>query len=107
MLTIWGRKNSSNVMPVLWTADELSLTYDHKMVGGSFGGINTDTFKAMNPNMRVPVLQDGDFTLYESNAIVRHLARAHGQGSLLPDNLQEQNDPDRTHDRFVLAHGAM
>ena len=85
MLTIWGRKNSSNVMPVLWTADELSLTYDHKMVGGSFGGINTDTFKAMNPNMRVPVLQDG----------VRHLARAHGQGSLLPDNLQEQAHADQ------------
>ena len=54
MLTIWGRKNSSNVMPVLWTADELGLAYDHKMVGGSFGGIDTDAFRAMNPNMRVP-----------------------------------------------------
>ena len=34
MLTIWGRKNSSNVMPVLWTADELGLAYDHINTGG-------------------------------------------------------------------------
>ena len=95
MLTIWGRKNSSNVMPVLWTADELGLAYDHKMVGGSFGGIDTDAFRAMNPNMRVPVLQDGDFVLYESNAIVRHLARAHGHGSLMPDSLHDQAHADQ------------
>ncbi|MDF1749930.1 MAG: glutathione S-transferase family protein [Alphaproteobacteria bacterium] len=95
MLTIWGRKNSSNVMPVLWAADELGLTYDHKMVGGSFGGLDTAAFKAMNPNQRVPVLQDGDFVLFESNAIVRHLARSAGQGSLLPDGLQAQAHADQ------------
>lgn len=38
----------------------------------------------MNPNRRVPTLQDGDFTLWESNVIVRYLAARHGAGTLWP-----------------------
>ena len=34
----------------------------------------------------VPTIQDGDLTLYESNACVRYLARNYGMGSLCPDD---------------------
>jgi len=89
MLTIWGRKNSSNVMPVMWALGELGLAHERKDVGGSFGGLGDPAFRAINPNGRIPVLQDDDFVLFESNAILRHLARSHGKGSLLPDDLHD------------------
>lgn len=85
MITIWGRRNSSNVMPVMWTVGELGLPHERKDVGGSFGGLDTDAFAKMNPNRQIPVLQEGSFILWESNAIVRHLARVHGVGGLQPE----------------------
>lgn len=39
MITVWGRKNSSNVKKVLWCLTELGLTYQQKDAGGPFGEI--------------------------------------------------------------------
>jgi glutathione S-transferase len=43
----------------------------------------------MNPNGLVPTLQEGDLTLWESNAIVRYLARIYGSGTLEPSDAKE------------------
>ncbi len=42
--------------------------------GAAFGVVGTPEFQRMNPNAMIPVLQDGDFTLWESNVIVRYLS---------------------------------
>ncbi len=84
MLTIWGRRNSANVQKVLWLAGELGLEYRHIPAGGSFGGLDEPSFRAMNPHGRVPVLQDGDRAIWESHAILRYLAARHGDGMLWP-----------------------
>ena len=84
MLKIWGRKNSANVQKVLWLAGELKLEYEHIPAGGAFGRVNDADFRALNPNGLVPVLQDGDFTLYESHAILRYLAAKHGGEKFWP-----------------------
>lgn len=78
MIKVLGRPNSVNVQKVMWCAGELGLNVDRADIGGAFGGTDTDEFGALNPNRTVPVLLDGDFSLYESNAIVRYLCATYG-----------------------------
>ena len=87
MLKILGRNNSSNVQKVLWALGELELEYSRDDVGGPFGGNREADYLVMNPNGLVPTLIDGDTVLWESNVIVRYLARKYAPNSLLPDSL--------------------
>jgi glutathione S-transferase len=80
---VWGRNTSSNVMKVLWGLGELNLPFERIDVGGAFGKTDTPEYRAMNPTGLVPTLQEADFTLWESNAILRYLAQVHASGSKL------------------------
>ncbi|QCI99880.1 glutathione S-transferase [Agrobacterium larrymoorei] len=82
MLKIWGRINSTNVRKVLWVVEELDLVHQRIDAGGAFGLVNDPAYRAMNPNGLVPVIQDGDDVLWESNTIVRYLATRYGDGAL-------------------------
>jgi glutathione S-transferase len=73
-LQLWGRANSVNVQKVLWCFHELDLAFERIDAGMQFGRNSESEYLAMNPNGRVPTLQHGDFTLWESNSIVRYLA---------------------------------
>lgn len=73
MLRIWGRANSVNVQKVLWCCAEISLPFERLDAGMQFGVNNQPAYLAMNPNGRVPTIEDGDFQLWESNAIIRYL----------------------------------
>ena len=84
MITVWGRRNSVNVQKVLWALEELDVPYARENVGGSFGGNHDADFLAMNPMGLVPVIRDGDVTMFESNAIVRWLAARYRDGLLRP-----------------------
>ena len=89
MLKILGRNNSSNVQKVLWALGELDLEYTRDDIGGPFGGNREPPYLIMNPNGLVPTLVDGDTVLWESNVIVRYLARKYAPNSLLPDSLTD------------------
>lgn len=78
MLKVWGRKNSSNVRKVLWCIEELALPYIREEAGGAFGVVDSPEYRVLNPNGRVPMIQDDDFILWESNTIVRYLASEYG-----------------------------
>jgi glutathione S-transferase len=95
MLEVWGRRNASNVMPVMWAIGELALPHVRHDVGGSFGGLDTPAYRAMNPNGRIPTVRDNGQIVWESNAIVRHLSRRYGRGSLLPDGEQDYSTADQ------------
>ena len=74
MMHIWGRLSSINVRKVVWAAQETGAPFQRSDAGAAFGVVRTPEYRRMNPNELVPVLQDGDFTLWESNVIVRYLA---------------------------------
>ncbi|NBB11636.1 glutathione S-transferase family protein [Pseudomonas sp. SLFW] len=88
MLKIWGRKNSSNVRKALWAAEELGLAYEAISAGGAFGLNDQPDYLAKNPNGVVPMIEDGDFVLWESNAIVRYLTAQYA-----PDSALHPSDP--------------
>ena len=74
MLQILGKATSINVRKVLWTCAELGIAFTREDWGSGFRATNTPEFFALNPNALVPVIRDGDFTLWESNTIIRYLA---------------------------------
>ena len=95
MLEIWGRPYSSNVIPVIWTAEELQLPYKLKLAGGSFGKLDTDEYEAINPNRMIPAIRDGDFPLWESHTIVRYLCSKYSMGNFYPEDIQQRAIADQ------------
>ena len=85
MLTVWGRRTSSNVQALMWCIGELGLPYERHDVGHRYGGNSTPEFLAMNPNGTVPVLRDGDGEpLWETGAILRYLAGRYASAPFWP-----------------------
>ena len=48
--------------------------------------LDTAAYGALNPNRRIPTLEDGRVVLWESNVIVRYLAAKYDAGRLWPDD---------------------
>lgn len=95
MLKIWGRKNSLNVQKAMWAVGELGLAHERIDAGGPFGGLNTAEFAALNPNRRVPVIDDDGVVIWESHSIVRYLAARYGSGSLWAEEPAARSLADR------------
>ncbi len=95
MLRIWGRTDSYNLQKVMWCVAELGLAHERIDAGGAFGVTDEAEYRAMNPNGRVPTIDDDGFVLWESNAIVRYLAARNGFGTLCPDDPRRRADADR------------
>jgi len=94
MLTVWGRRSSFNVQKVMWLIGELDLDHEHINAGGSFGGLDTPEFLAMNPHGRVPVIRDGETIVWESHAILRYLAARHGAGRFWSEDVAARSRVD-------------
>ena len=86
MLKVWGRNNSINVQKVMWTVGELGLEHERIDVGGAFGGLDTEAYGRLNPNRRIPTIEDQGVVVWESNACVRYLAARYSAGRLWPED---------------------
>jgi glutathione S-transferase len=94
-LRVWGRISSINVRKVVLTAQLLELPFERIDAGAAFGIVQTPEYKARNPNSLVPMLEDGDFTLWESNVIVRYLCARQPARGLYPQELRQRFDAER------------
>ena len=68
----------------LWIAEELGLAYEHLPIEIGDAGAGSPEFRKINPNGRLPFIEDGGFVLFESLAITFYLAKKHSDGGLYP-----------------------
>lgn len=86
---------SSNSRRVVMTAICLGIELDLRMIDLLAGEHKTASYLRMNPNGKVPLLEDGGFRLWESHAIMQYLAdRSPGQ-HLYPEDAQARADINR------------
>jgi glutathione S-transferase len=95
MVRIWGRINSINVRKAVWAARETGVAFERFDAGREFGVVKTPEYLRKNPNALIPLLEDGDVLLWESNVIVRYLAARYAPGHLYPEPLAARFDAER------------
>ncbi len=78
MLRIYGSARSRGVR-TLWMAGELGLQYEHLDYAPRSPQTRTPEYLALNPNARVPTIDDDGFVLSESMAINLYFAKKHGK----------------------------
>jgi glutathione S-transferase len=103
VLKIWGRASSANVMKVLWCCTELGEPYERLDVGAEFGGNHEPSYRAMNPNERVPTVEENGLILWESNTIVRYICATRRAETLYPSDPARRSHVERWMD-WQLAH---
>lgn len=87
-IRLLGRVSSINVRKVLWALGEIGQPYEREDWGLPLRDPKAPEFLALNPNAQVPVLIEGEFVLWESNAILLYLAERHGRGTLWTEDAQ-------------------
>lgn len=75
--------NSRSVRAV-WLFEELGLPYELQLYKLGDRAMRTPEYLKLHPMGRVPALEDGDVTIFESGAIVEYVLARHGQGRLRP-----------------------
>jgi glutathione S-transferase len=74
----------------LWMAEELGIAYEHLPIEIGEAGARAPEFLAINPNGRLPFIDDDGFVLFESLAITLYLAKKHSLGKLYPAAPQDE-----------------
>jgi glutathione S-transferase len=78
MLRIYGSARS-RATRTLWMVEELGLKYEHLDYAPRSPATRTPEYLALNPNGRVPTIDEDGFVLSESMAINLYLAKQHGK----------------------------
>src|SRR5215470_6583672 len=95
---------SPNAIKVLAVRGLLGLDAEIKFVDLRNGENHTAAFAALNPNRKMPVMEDDGFVLWESNAIIQYLAGKKPGTALWPSDAKRQADVGGWQ-CWELAHG--
>lgn len=88
MITIYGIAQSRALRP-LWLLEEIGIAYKHIPLDFRTNDLDTDEYRSLNPNGRIPTMVDGNLVMFESMAINLYIAGKYG-GVLFPDNAADQ-----------------
>ncbi len=75
--------NTRSVRAV-WLFEELGLPYELEKYKLGDPAMRTPEYRKIHPMGRVPAVEDGDVTIYESGAIVQYMLSKYGDGSMQP-----------------------
>ncbi|MBL6692057.1 MAG: glutathione S-transferase family protein [Pseudomonadales bacterium] len=75
---------NSRASRIMWLLEELELPYELNRMDFSPKDLKSDEHRARHPLGRVPVLEDGEVSIYESGAIVEYILARHKDGGLKP-----------------------
>ena len=75
---------SSRASRTLWLLEELGLEYELNRLDFHPKDLKSDEHRARHPLGRIPVLDDGDVSIYESGAIAEYILECHKNGDLKP-----------------------
>jgi glutathione S-transferase len=90
-----GHLRSINVRKVAWLLDLLQRPWRLEEAGTPENPLDSPALRALNPNAQMPTLVDGDFVLWESNAICRYLANRERRTDLYPAEPRARAQVDR------------
>jgi glutathione S-transferase len=94
-MTLYDWNNSYNSRKIAAIAFETDQPITCKAVDMKAGEHKTPAFLKMNPNGKVPVLVDGNFQLWESNAIACYVASKDPSRRLLPAGVEQRANIDK------------
>ena len=92
MLQLHYHPSDASLMPHIFL-EELGVPFGLKLVDRARNAQKSPEYLRLNPNGLIPVLVDGDLVLYETPAILLHLADTHPQAGLVP----ALGTPERAH----------
>ena len=69
---------------IVWLLEELGLDYDVQKYELKPASLRTEEYTKIHPMNRVPSIEDGDVSMFESGAIVQYILAKHGNGQLAP-----------------------
>src|SRR5262245_57538140 len=92
MLTLHVFPLSPRAFKVIALANHLGIEHTKRMVDLTKGEQRRPEFTALNPNQKMPVLEEDGFVLWESNAILQYLAAKKPASGLLPTDPQSRAD---------------
>jgi len=83
---------NSRAVRTLWLLEELGLEYELNRMDFHPKDLKSDAHRARHPLGRIPVLEDGDITIWESGAIAEYILERHKNGGLKP-SVDDPNYP--------------
>jgi len=89
-LVLWG-VGTARTLRAHWAMHELGLDYECRPILARSGETKTPEYTQLNPRQKVPLLQDGDFTIGESAATAAYLSSTYGtpEDALIPADPRE------------------
>jgi glutathione S-transferase len=70
---------------IVWLFEELGLPYELETIPLGDKRMREPEYLKVHPGGRVPALEDGDVSIFESGAIIQYVLARYGDGRLVPD----------------------